>query len=171
MTANRFHGRKPLCPFQALVICDVFRFKRLEFRPGPEKRFDGLFSIMRRRRLVLHGCANGLQVTLRKPADRSLGRENVLLPAPHLSKLLENDRQFNLCVFGAVGFEALKDLFAIHPRDGIVSTRLKMLVEISRPSFAPDGGFLMVLTVTCQTIEKTIEFGKELGSSSFRNYR
>ena len=60
---------------------------------------------------------------------------------PRLAELLENGRQFNLCVFSAVGFETFKDLFAIHPSDGIVSARLNMLVEISGPSFAPDGGF------------------------------
>jgi hypothetical protein len=65
-------------------------------------------------------------------------------------------------MFRAVGLEALKDLFAIHPSDCIVSTRLKMLVEISSPSFAPDSGFLVVLAVTCQTIENAIEFGKKL---------
>jgi hypothetical protein len=46
-----------------------------------------------------------------------------------------------LGVFGAISLEALKDLFAIHPGDCIVSPRLKMFVEISSPSFAPDGGF------------------------------
>ncbi len=42
-------------------------------------------------------------------------------------------------MFRAVGPEAFKDLVAIRPSDCIVSTRLKMLVEISSPSFSPDG--------------------------------
>jgi hypothetical protein len=91
---------------------------------------------------VLHGCSNGFQVTLRKPADRSFGREIVLLPAPHLSKLLEDGWEFDLGMFRAVGLEAFKDLFAIHLSDCIVSTRLKTLVEIRGPSFSPNSGFL-----------------------------
>jgi hypothetical protein len=48
-------------------------------------------------------------------------------------------REFDLGMFRLVGPEAFKDLVAIRPSDCIVSTRLKMLVEISSPSFSPDG--------------------------------
>jgi hypothetical protein len=53
-------------------------------------------------------------------------RQELLFPTPHFGELLENGRQFDLCLFSAVGLEALKDLFAIDPGYGIVSTRLKM---------------------------------------------
>jgi hypothetical protein len=74
-------------------------------------------------------------------APKAVSGGQSAFPTPHSGELLENGRQFNLCVFGAVGLETLKDLFAIHPSDCIVSTRMKVLVEISGPSFAPDGGF------------------------------